>query len=117
VLPVDVAPAEYDFRTPRPVGPLVVDDCFTELDRGQDGVARAVLSDPHTGHQVSLWMDANYRYLQVFTGDTLPPAQRRRSIAVEPMSCPPNALRTGADLIVLQPDERRALTWGLAHVP
>ena len=50
-------------------------------------------------------MDAGYRYVQVFSGDTLPPARRRRSLAIEPMTCPPNAFRTGTDLIVLQPDE------------
>jgi len=63
---------------------------------------------------VSLWMDASYRYVQVFSGDTLAPARRRCGLAVEPMTCPPNAFRTGADLIVLQPGESRSLAWGLS---
>ena len=39
-----------------------------------------------------------------YTGDTLDPVdRRRRGIAIEPMTCPPNALRTGTDLIRLDP--------------
>jgi galactose mutarotase-like enzyme len=114
VVPLDgSAAAEYDFRTARPIGPLVLDECFADLARGHDGVARVCLSDPVTQTEVSVWMDANYRYVQVFSGDTLPPARRRRSLAIEPMTCPPNAFRTGADLIVLQPEESRSLAWGL----
>ena len=40
----------------------------------------------------------------VYTGDTVEPATRRRcAVAIEPMTCPPNALRTGTDVIVLEP--------------
>jgi aldose 1-epimerase len=41
-------------------------------------------------------VDESYRYLQLFTGDPLPDVSRR-SIAVEPMTCPPNAFRSGED--------------------
>ena len=41
-------------------------------------------------------MDEGFRYVMAYTGDTLEPAERRRrGIAIEPMTCPPNALRTG----------------------
>jgi len=40
--------------------------------------------------------------------------RRRRSLAIEPMTCPPDAFRTGTDLIVLQPDETCTLTWGVS---
>ena len=45
-------------------------------------------------------------YLQLFTGDPLPDVSRR-SLAVEPMTCPPNAFRTGEDLVRLEPGEPR----------
>ncbi|HEY1296256.1 MAG TPA: aldose epimerase, partial [Chloroflexota bacterium] len=48
-----------------------------------------------------------------FTGDTLEPHKRRRGLAVEPMTCPPNAFKTGQDLIVLRPGESVALGWGI----
>jgi len=42
-----------------------------------------------------LWADHSYSYLQLYTGDTQAPSRRRRSLAVEPMTGPPNALRSG----------------------
>ena len=51
---------------------------------------------------VTLWMDEAYPYVMLFTGDPLPDVARR-SLAVEPMTCPPNAFRTGRDLIRLEP--------------
>ena len=42
----------------------------------------------------------------VYSGDTLDPGARRQSLAVEPMTCPPDALRSGTDLIVLRPGAR-----------
>jgi aldose 1-epimerase len=35
-------------------------------------------------------------------------------VAIEPMTCPPNALRTGASLIELREGERWHASWGIA---
>jgi aldose 1-epimerase len=59
-------------------------------------------------------MDEHYKYIQVFSGDTLAPERRRRGLAIEPMTCPPNAFRTGTDVIVLQPDESVSMDWGIS---
>ena len=48
----------------------------------------------------------------VFTGDPLPDVSRR-SLAVEPMTCPPNAFRTGEDLIQLEPGQSFTSSWGI----
>jgi hypothetical protein len=40
------------------------------------------------------WVDESYLYLMLFTGDPLPDVGGR-SLAVDPMTCPPNAFRTG----------------------
>jgi aldose 1-epimerase len=58
-------------------------------------------------------MDDHYKYAQVFSGDTLAPERRRRGLAIEPMTCPPNAFRSGTDLIVLQPGADVVLEWGV----
>ena len=71
-------------------------------------------SDPVSGRAVSVWMDASYGYAQVFSGETLAEKDRRRSLAIEPMTCPPNAFRTGTDVIVLQPGETRSFDFGFA---
>ena len=103
-----------DFRQPRPIGSAILDACFTDLERDSDGLARVVLADPGTGRAAVVWMDSHYRYVQAFSGDTLAPQRRRHGLAVEPMTCPPNAFRTGTDLIVLQPDESIRMSWGIA---
>ena len=40
-------------------------------------------------------------------------ARRRKTLAVEPMTCPPNAFATGQDLLVLQPGETVTHAWGI----
>jgi aldose 1-epimerase len=49
----------------------------------------------------------------VFTGDTLDASRRRRALAVEPMTCPPNAFASGTDLIILAPGASVTHTWGI----
>jgi aldose 1-epimerase len=60
-----------------------------------------------------MWADEAYEYAQVFSGDTLHGAERRRGLAVEPMTCPPDALNSGTDLQVLGPGESWTGRWGL----
>ena len=110
-LPVGSEPvegSEFDFRSPRPIGATVLDHAFTDLERGDDGLARVELAD-----QVSLWVDESYPYLMIFTGDPLPDVARR-SLAVEPMTCPPNAFRTGDHLIRLEPGASVTSAWGIS---
>jgi aldose 1-epimerase len=90
----------------------MLDHAFTELERDSDGLARVTLADPETGVDVTLWMDEAYSYLMVFTGDPLPDVARR-SLAVEPMTCPPNAFRSGEGLIVLDPGDASTGSWGV----
>jgi aldose 1-epimerase len=107
---------EYDFRQPRPIGSTVLDHAFTDVERDGDGLARVALRDPDHGTEVSLWIDESYPYLMLFTGDPLPDV-RRRSLAVEPMTCPPNAFRTTDALIRLEPGSSFTSTWGIARGP
>jgi aldose 1-epimerase len=101
-----------DVRAPRAIGDTVLDACFTDLARDEDGLAR-VRFVPRGGAAATLWMDAAWPYVQVFTGDTLEPERRRRGLAVEPMTCPPNAFATREDLWVLGPGEAFTGEWGI----
>jgi aldose 1-epimerase len=49
----------------------------------------------------------------VYTGDTLEPERRRRGVAIEPMTCPPNALSTGRGVIRLEPGSTWQAAWGI----
>jgi aldose 1-epimerase len=103
---------DYDFRRPRTIGPTRFDTAFTSLERDRDGRARVELRHPDDDSGVVLWVDDNYRYLMLYTGDDRPDVQRR-SLAVEPMTCPPNAFRSGDDLIVLEPGASFHAAWGI----
>lgn len=102
----------YDFRVARPVRGTALDQPFTDLERDPSGVATTVLRDPASGNGVALWVDHQHPWLQLYTGDDVP-ATARRSLAVEPMTAPPDALRSGEDLLVLAPDETVSVVWGI----
>ena len=63
---------------------------------------------------ITLWADRTFTHLMVFTGDTLAPDARRRGVAIEPMSCPPNALATGEGLVWLEPGASHVAQWGIS---
>jgi aldose 1-epimerase len=106
--------AVCDFRSARAIGSLPLDHALTGLTRESDGRAWAHLRSAEA--QVSLWAGPNCPWLQVFTSDTLHGDRHRKAVAIEPMSCPPNAFVTGDSLIVLAPDENVTHHWGIqAH--
>jgi aldose 1-epimerase len=105
-----VAHTEFDFRQDRTVGTTVLDHCFTDLERDNDGVSRVHLRAADRG--ATLWVDQAFGYLMLFTGDPLPDVARR-ALAVEPMTCPPNAFRTDTSVIVLEPGESVTGSWGI----
>jgi aldose 1-epimerase len=63
--------------------------------------------------RAALWVDEAYRYLMVYTGDTLAPERRRRGLAVEPMTCAPNAFVSGDGLVRLEPGAEHIAEWGI----
>ena len=111
--PHPVEGTELDFRSPRVLGETMLDTTFTDLERGDDGLARVVLRDGASGTELTVWADGAYTYFQLFTGDPLPDVNRR-SLAVEPMSCPANAFRSGEGVVRLEPGASWAGVWGIA---
>ena len=110
--PVSGTPMDFEVSTV--IGDRRLDTAYTDLDRGADGRAVAELSDPARGRGVRLGVDESFPYLMVYTGDQVGrPDRRRRAVAIEPMTCPPNALRIGTGRITLQPDQPWRGEWGL----
>jgi aldose 1-epimerase len=103
---------EYDFRQPKRIGSTKLDHAFTDLERDADGLVQVELRDSDRETKASIWVDQSYPYLMLFSGDPLPNV-RRRSLAVEPMTCPPNAFRTGDALIRLERGASFMGTWGI----
>jgi aldose 1-epimerase len=104
----------YDFLELRPIGSLRMDAGFANLVPDSDGLIRVHLQAPGGDPRITLWMEPAYKFLMVFTPDAIPDRDRRRgSIAIEPMTCAPNAFRSGDGLIVLQPGESWSGSWGI----
>jgi aldose 1-epimerase len=106
---------EYDFWRPRLIGDTKLDHAFTDLERDAQGIARVELRDATSGRGADVWMDETYRYVMLFSGDPLPDVSRR-SLAVEPMTCPPNAFRSREALVRLEPGRTCTTAWGIAPV-
>ena len=104
----------FDFRDQRAIGELVLADCFTDLARDGEGRVRVVLGSSAGERRSVLWLDDSYGFVMVFSGETLAPAARRRGLAVEPMSCAPNALQSGEGLVRLDPGATHISRWGLS---
>lgn len=106
---------ELDLRGGASLAGRTLDTAFTDLAADADGRWRAVLTHPASGARTTLWAPAaDLPWVQVFSGDALPePDRRRTGVAIEPMTCGPDALRTGEGLITLEPGQEWTTTWGL----
>ena len=99
---VDDLVLEIPGRNAEPIGSKQLDDTFAVDAPWRLGVG-----------EITVWADDAWKHVQLFTGDARPDVARR-SIAVEPMTCPPNAFNTGEDLIRLEPGETFTGTWGIS---
>lgn len=109
-VPGDVAPVEgtaYDFREPRAIGDVVLDHPFGGLNG-----STITLTDPDTGRGTALELGAGFDWVHLFSCDPHDPP--RQALAIEPMTCPPDAFRAGVDLLVLQPGETHRVSFTVA---
>lgn len=98
----EVGGGRYDFTAGASLDGLSLDDCFTELgSQAESGGWRAEL-ERGDGRRVAVEAGGEFSHAMVFTADPLEPPDRRAGVAVEPMTCGPNALATGAGLMLLE---------------
>lgn len=96
-----VAGGPYDFSTARPIGALRLDDAFTGAPADDSGAHRLRCGD------VDVWWESSLRWVQLFT------APDRSALAVEPCTAPPDAFRSGDDLVSLRPGASHRVRWGV----
>jgi aldose 1-epimerase len=102
---LDTPDTDFDFSEPRVLASQSLDHAFTDLPAGRWDVTlrnpalklSAVVES--TGTQAP-WM-------QLYSGEL----RGRRGLAVEPMTCPPDAFSSGQDLVVLKPGGSHSLTY------
>jgi galactose mutarotase-like enzyme len=109
-----VAGTEFDFTRGRIIGATRLDTAYRALERDAGGLAWSTLEDAESSRVVAQWVDERFSHLMCYTGDMLASEnERRRAVAIEPMTCAPDALRSGGGLIVLEPGQQWEGTWGL----
>lgn len=97
------AEIDLDYSTLRRVGDKKIDHTFrTHGDQWEMKII-----NQQQGLSVSLSSDQPW--LQVYSGEKL----NRQGIAIEPMSCPPNAFNSGTDLILLKPEQQHQLSFNI----
>ena len=106
------AGSPYEFTAGAPIGDRKADTAFTDLPVGASGRVEATLITSD-GHRTTMWGDDTVRWWQLFTGDALADPWRRATLALEPMTCAPDAFNSGDGLVVLEPGDAHTMTWGL----
>jgi len=112
---VDVAvdAERFDFRTPRVIGDARIDHAFTALERDAAGRATVRLTAA-AGTGVMLSWGEECPWLQIHTADRPGEPADRVGLAVEPMTCAPDAFNNGEGLITLAPGGRHTASWTIS---
>jgi aldose 1-epimerase len=108
--PIEVAGTEYDFGAGKPLRDVELDTAFGGCEPGDDGLVHH--SVRHGGGGVEVWAEPAFGWVQVFTPPEFP-GKGARAVAIEPMTCPPDALNSGVDLLWLAPGETWTGRWGI----
>ncbi|MCI9887147.1 aldose 1-epimerase family protein [Micrococcales bacterium 31B] len=108
--------ASFDFQpdangAAREIGTKFLDHAYTGLNWEANGRTRASVWDPAHRTGTEMEWDRECRWVQVHTADTDDPSTTRLGLAVEPMTCPPDAFNSGEDLIILHENNERDVWW------
>jgi len=109
--PYPVAGSDVDFRSARTIGPARLNHSYHGGERDDDGWGTATVLAAE-GRGVRVRWDAAAPWIHPFSYD-LPGAAARSGLALEPMTCPPNAFNSGTDLIRLEPGTSHTFTMAI----
>jgi len=110
---VSVARKNLDFRNGAAIDQRFIDHAFkvesSPLERSVDVIAK-------NGRGVRMEFDSSSPWIQIHTSDRIGEKNSRTCLAVEPMSCPPDAFNSGRDLIWLQSGDEHTMTWRISAI-
>lgn len=105
----------FDFRRPRSLRGHVLNHAYTQLVRDEQGMAVVRVTDS-SGTGTEIEVDSACRWLQIYTADASSGDSLRHAVAVEPMTCPPDALNSGLDLLEIEPGQSASASWTIRAV-
>ena len=109
---LDDADASLDFRQMRSIGAMPLNNTYADLQVGDDRRARTRMRDPKTGLGITVWQERGV--MLAFTSDTNE-RDPRKSVALEPMECIPDAFNREdcAEQLKLAPGATRRFVCGV----
>jgi aldose 1-epimerase len=106
----EVAGSDFDFSVGKRLGAIEIDHAFGDIIWDNSSKASAILEDPSGSGVVMTW-DKACPWVQVHTADQPLSEYDRLGLAVEPMTCPPDAFNSHQDLVWLEPGQTHQATW------
>ncbi len=106
----------YDFRNGAPIGDAFIDHAFTSLAVGTDGLTRVRLTGADGGGVECSWDPDTLPWVQVHTADRRNRDESRLGLAVEPMTCPPDAFNLQRNVIVIEPGATHTASWTITAI-
>ncbi len=105
LLPIKLQPVvgtNFDFIHSKKISDLFIDHAFKYSSDNPRSIS--LLNKDGQGTEVIF--DDLSKWIQIHTADRDLQADSRMAVAIEPMTCPPDAFNSGIDLIVLEPGKK-----------
>ncbi len=112
---VPVAGSRFDFTEAASLAGQSLDHAFADVSSDSTGHAAAELRAAD-GSGVRIGWDGGCGWVQVYTLDQPGQAMHRGAVAIEPMTCAPDAFNTGDGLITLEPGTSHVTRWQVSRI-
>jgi aldose 1-epimerase len=105
LLPIKLQPVtgtNFDFIDSKKISDLFIDHAF----KYSSNYPRSISLLNAEGQGVEMIFDDQSKWIQIHTADRDLQGDSRMAVAIEPMTCPPDAFNSGIGLIVLEPGKK-----------
>jgi aldose 1-epimerase len=105
LLPIKLQPVtgtNFDFIDSKKISDLFIDHAF----KYSSNYPRSISLLNAEGQGAEMIFDEQSKWIQIHTADRDLQGDSRMAVAIEPMTCPPDAFNSGIDLIVLEPGNK-----------
>jgi aldose 1-epimerase len=108
MIPTGTSEAYTNFNRLKQIAGTKLDHCF--VLKTNISTAEVIIENRKLNFSYKIWQETGenkYYFLQIYTPPT------RKSIAIEPMTCIPNAFNNKTGLISLAPGKKTEVSWGI----